>query len=125
VRGAVASAPGLKRREGKIAISPMDACARAEAFVIAAGFELAHQSTMSEARYFRFPGRHGLIRIATHRKGGRHPHMPEGPTLASINFNEVDINGMCHLTAHTFEWSTATAIGLFMIRSGSTDMGSG
>ena len=44
-----------------------DLCARAHEALKAAGFERVAVSMKSEAVYFRLPGRHGLLRVATHK----------------------------------------------------------
>lgn len=46
--------------------SVLDLCDEAIARLRSIGFERAHVSMKSEATYWRLPGRHGLLRVATH-----------------------------------------------------------
>ena len=103
---------------GKIRISPDGACAEAERHVTSAGFVFDRASSLSEARYFRFAGRVGLLRIATHRKGSRNTGLG-GPVLASITFSHraAQADGFLTMSPIYIEWQTAAAIGIFMIRA--------
>lgn len=68
----------------------------------------------SEACYYIAPGRLGLLRIATHAKGGRNPDMKNGPTLVSLTFPEANLRGF---TREHVENHTANGIGLYLIRA--------
>lgn len=106
------------RTEGKIAVAPEDACAEAERFVLATGFVFDGASGRSEARYFRFPGRLGVLRIAAHRKGARNGDMRSGPAIASVTFSrKATHDGLLRVSKIYVEWQTATAIGLYMMRA--------
>lgn len=58
----------LKRTPGRH--NPDELCAYAAGKLKEAGFELVATSRQSEATYYRFPGRHGVIRVAQHRRRG-------------------------------------------------------
>ena len=116
-----------KLRPGKIRVAPLAACEQAERFVLGAGFTLVHKSNFSEARYYTFPGRYGVLRIATHRKGKKNEAMPNGPTWASITFHEgrASPDGFIRMTGQEVEFSTATAIGIFIMRASVLGKGEG
>jgi len=87
-------------------------------FVRIAGFQHRYTSMKSEALYFSFPGRHGVLRIAMHGKGGKNEWGIDGPTLVSITFPRGNLNGrLLTYTPLYVENAAANAIGLFLIRS--------
>lgn len=107
---------------GKVFITPEEACAQAEGFLLKAGFAFARASRLSEARYFKFPGRHAVLRVATHKKCARNPLMADGPTVSSITFSAkaAGASGLLKVSSGYVEWTTATAIGIYMLRSAPT-----
>lgn len=50
--------------------NPDELCAYAAGRLKEAGFELVCVSRQSEATYYRFPGRYGVIRVAQHKRRG-------------------------------------------------------
>lgn len=84
-----------------------------------AGFELCWTSKKSEATYYAYVGRWGVLRIATHSKGGKNEWAKDGPTLVSITFPDGGRHrdGTLHLTTLYIENAAANAVGLFLIRS--------
>lgn len=104
--------PPRKFMEGKL--SDLEACSAAAAHVKKAGLRLVWSSMKSEACYYGAAGRHGLLRIATHSKGGKNPDMKNGPTIVSVTFPELNLKGF---TPEYVENHTANAIGLYLIRA--------
>ena len=100
-------------------ITPLDACDRAAKLVRKAGFALVCASMKSTACYYSYPSRHGVLRIATYRKGGRNEWSKDGPTLVSVTFPDGGVNkdGHLHLTEEYIENHVANAIGLYLLRS--------
>lgn len=92
------------------------ACAEAAKYVETAGFQLQHRSLKSEAVYYSFPGRRGVLRIATHGKGGKNEWAKDGPTLVSITF-PVNLTGRPTYPPLYIENAAANAVGLFLIRA--------
>ena len=101
----------------KFAITPLNACLVAESLVEQAGFVRVHASQRSEATYWRLPGRHGVVRVATHKK--RSKRGPDGPTVACITFQGqgTEADGSLRLAPHALEFVVAQSIGLYMIRA--------
>ena len=102
-----------------IKVTPLDACDRAAKLVRKAGFALVCASMKSTACYYSYPNRHGVLRIATHRKGGRNEWSKDGPTLVSVTFPDGGVRKDCHLymTEEYIENHVANAIGLYLLRS--------
>ena len=99
-----------------------DACRRAGEIVLAAGFQLRHRSLKSEACYYAFPGRQGLLRIAAHAAKG---DLVEGQRILSrLTFTYESAKAAekrsLLLTKDQLEAQTAAAIGRFLIASGVT-----
>ena len=117
---------GLVRhaQAGKIDVTPDQACAEAEDFLLKAGFVFSRASRLSEARYFKLPGRFGVLRLATHKKASRNPNLADGPTIASITFSAKAAEargGFLKMSTNLVEWQTATAIGIYILRAPSFD----
>jgi hypothetical protein len=98
-----------------------DACRRAGEIAVAAGFRLRHRSLKSEACYYGFPGRDGLLRVAAHAGKG---DLVEGQrVIARLTFVYESAKAAekqsLLLTRDQLEAQTAAAIGRFMIASGS------
>jgi hypothetical protein len=102
-----------------IRISPLAACDQAAGFLRKAGFALVWVSMKSEATYFQWPGRHGVLRVATHRKGSRNTWSKDGPTLVSCTFPEGNAgkDGLITMSDIYIEHVVANAIGLYLLRS--------
>lgn len=62
----------------------LELAARAAEMLKAAGFVHVCTSTRSEATYYRIPGRHGVLRIATHPSKGAPYGLP--PIYATLTF---------------------------------------
>ncbi len=58
-----------KMKQPKRIIGTLQACDEAASLLKRAGFEVADVSMRSEALYFRFPGRPGVLRVASHQGG--------------------------------------------------------
>lgn len=99
-------------------IPALDACSLAASFVKRAGMVHVWSSMKSEACYYLMPGRFGVLRIATHTKGGRNPDLRNGPTLVSVTFPEVNLRGF---STENVENQAANAIGLYLIRAGTKE----
>ena len=101
-------------------MEPSDACRRAGEILLSAGFVCRHISLKSEARYYGFPDRKGLLRVAAHAARGE---VVEGElVIAKLTFTygspreEREKNLV--LTKDQIEALTASAIGRFLIASG-------
>lgn len=95
-------------------VSALVACHVASELVKRAGMSFIWSSMKSEACYYGHPARLGLLRIATHSKGGRNPDMKDGPTIVSVTFPESNLKGF---SPEYVENHTANAIGLYLIRA--------
>ena len=111
-RAGLAVRPPRKFAEGRL--SDLEACSAAADLVKRAGLSLVWSSMKSEACYYGHPKRWGLLRIATHSKGGKNPDMKNGPTIISVTFPELNLKGF---TPEYVENHTANAIGLYLIRA--------
>jgi hypothetical protein len=103
----------------------LDACRWAGEIVTRAGFALRHASLKSEARYYTFRGRAGLLRIAAH--AGKAQVIEGEPIVARLTFAYAspreESRKSLSLTMDMLEAQTAAAIGRFMIASGSSISG--
>lgn len=94
-----------------------DACDYAAELLCRAGFSEAHASKKSEARYYRFSGRRGLLRLAAHASKVR--EIDGEPILARLTFlyaNPREESRQClSMTRDLMEAQTATAIGRFFL----------
>lgn len=98
-------------------VSCLVLCQRAIDRLKATGFELACVSQKSEATYLRIPGRHGMLRIATHRNGNKE-QIGMQPIAAWITFR----GGRGHrdvllMTEDRFEGMLHKVIGQYWLRS--------
>jgi hypothetical protein len=98
-----------------------EACRRAGEIVMAAGFQLRHRSLKSEACYYGFPGRQGLLRIAAH--AGKAEIIDGQLIIAKLTFTYASPKAAQQqsllLTRDQLEAQTASAIGRFIIASSS------
>lgn len=82
-----------------------------------AGFELQHVSRHSEARYFNWPGRRPVLRLATHRR--KKP--PEGlpPIVARLTIGSRHCDPYEHVTIDRdkIPGMVASVIGRYMLVS--------
>lgn len=104
--------------DAKKRVNVFDACSRAGAMLIEAGFELHYQSMKTEARYYRWPGRVHTLRVAAHKSKKSPIGMPK--IAARITFATTGACEEPHSVAVSdvhFEHMVATAIGIYMIRS--------
>jgi len=92
----------------------LEACALAAELVKKANFALVYRSMKSEACYYAAPGRHGVLRIASHSKRSRNEMMKDGPTIVSLTFPEANLKGW---TKWHVENHAANGIGIYMIRA--------
>lgn len=90
-------------------------CARAVDLLKSVGFEKALVSMKSEAVYLRYPGRHGLLRVATHKYSGR---IGTDSAVACLTFRgpPKDRDSM-RCGGQTFDTMVWTAVGQYMLRS--------
>jgi hypothetical protein len=97
-----------------------DACRRAGEILIRAGFQLRHRSLKSEARYYGWPGRNGLLRVAAH--AGKAEVIDGQLIIAKLTFTYENPKAAekrsLLLTKDQLEAQTAAAIGRFLIASG-------
>ena len=104
----------------KVRIDPLIACDQAAAFVRQAGFILVWTSLKSEACYYAFPGRHGVLRIAAHpKRKDKAMALTNGPTLASATFcmGAVGKDGKVSMSDLHVENTVCNAIGRYMLKS--------
>jgi hypothetical protein len=96
-----------------------DACRAAGALLLRAGFECRHRSLKSEACYYAWPGRTGLLRVAAH--ASRTDAIDGAPIIARLTFTYASPGSrqrqVLDLTPDQLEAATAAAIGRFMIAS--------
>lgn len=81
-----------------------------------AGFELAYASMKSEACYYRFPGRDGVIRVAAHRYGGAADYAVTLPVFACLTFGRQ----MRPRSDAALETVVALAVGRYFLAGEST-----
>lgn len=103
-----------RRRFDEDRIAPLAACTMAADMAKRAGFTLVWSSMKSEACYYCAPGRKGTLRIATHSKTRSGDRMPDGPTIVSVTYPEVNLRGF---TTEYIENHIANGIGLYLIRA--------
>ena len=107
-----------KAKEPKRIITVYEAADEAIAILKRAGFEFVNVSMRSEAVYYRFPGRHGVIRVATHSGGKAVPGLDR--TLAKLTFlphklrKEPDTLVITENSLHSL---VCAAIGRYMVHS--------
>src|ERR1700677_889202 len=95
----------------------LDLCTRAGERLKATGFEFVCVSGKSEATYFKIAGRHGVLRIAAHRKSS-HETIGLTPIVASLTFR----GGHGHrdamlMTDDRFNQMMVMAIGQYWLKS--------
>lgn len=82
-----------------------------------AGFEFVCASRVSEAAYYRFPGRVGLLRVAAH--GGSKKKTQHGEdVVARLTFGEKRNDGFTGIHPEKVEFKTARMIGVYMMKTG-------
>jgi len=96
------------------------ACRRSGEILLQAGFVLRHASLKSEARYYGWPGRNGLLRVAAH--AGKAEVIDGQLIIAKLTFvypspKAAEKKDLL-LTKDQLEAQTAAAIGRFFIASG-------
>ena len=106
---------GLKirptRKFSRDLILPLGACALSATLAEKAGFVPHWKSGRSEAVYYKFPGRKGVLRIAGHSKGGG---VDNCPTVVSVTFPLANEGGFL---SEYIENHTANGIGVYLIRA--------
>lgn len=106
-------------REPKRIITTLEACYEASKLLKAAGFEMVNVSMRSEAVYYRFPGRSGVIRVADHSGGGKSLAGLDR-VLAKLTFlphKLARIPGTLVIGEHQMHNIVCAAIGRYMIAS--------
>jgi len=105
------------KAKNKVRVNIFDACERAGAMLIAAGFEFRYQSQKTETKYYGLPGRPHNLRVSAHRS-------KKGPIgLAEVVARLTFHDGGCETPQHiaisdeAFEHMVAVAIGFYVIRS--------
>src|SRR5271165_498281 len=97
-----------------------EACKRAGEILLVAGFQLRHRSLKSEACYYGWPGRNGLLRVAAH--AGKAEVIDGQLIVAKLTFTyaspKAALAKSLLLTKDQIEAQTAAAIGRFLIASG-------
>lgn len=80
-----------------------------------AGFELTYVSMKSEARYFSWPGRKDLLRVAAHSRDNK--TLGVGRTVAKLTFPPSSpIPGFLRITETKAESMIAFAVGQYFMR---------
>jgi hypothetical protein len=94
----------------------LDLCAEAGALLRSIGFELVQTSMKSEATYWRFPSRHGVLRVGAHAyKGGT---IGLSIVVATITFRGGRrARHMLTCSPKQIETMLWLAIGQYMVRS--------
>lgn len=103
-------------------VGPYEAAERSVQLLLSIGFELRYVSLKSEARYYGLPGNPNQIRVACHKSDNHVPGFLAahgfGKTLARITFPENKGNRRpAEFPAPHVENATATAVGLYLLRS--------
>ena len=98
-------------------VNVFDACERAGAMLIAAGFEFRYQSQITETKYYGFPGRPHNIRVSCHKSKRGPIGLPE--TVAKITFHPGGCETLHHIAIsdEAFEHMVAVAVGFYMMKS--------
>jgi hypothetical protein len=105
------------RASAKKRVNIFDACERAGAMLLAAGFEFRYQSKITETKYYGLPGRPHNIRVSAHKSKRGPIGLPE--VVARITFH----SGGCETPQHiaisdeAFEHMIAVAIGFYVSKS--------
>lgn len=102
-------APGTGGKE----YTAFEAIEIAARMIKAAGFVLRYASMQSEACYYGWPGRTGMLRIAAHKGGKRSDGMGRGPVWARLTI--YPDHGRKNLLK--IEHATAMAIGFYFLRA--------
>ena len=104
-------------------IDELEVCDYAAQLLMEAGFELCRTSSTSEARYYRFPGRHGVIRVAAHRGGRKSRMLGDPPVLERITFcGDVHADpGKIRVRLDAVFNRTAAAIGRYLMKAGASE----
>lgn len=105
------------KAKAKKRINVYDACERAGAMLLAAGFEFRYQSKITETKYYGLPGREQHLRVSCHKSKRGPIGMPE--TVAKITFNEggCETPGCIAISDEAFEHMVAVAIGFYVMKS--------
>jgi hypothetical protein len=96
----------------------LEAVSRAGEILKAAGFELQKVSMKSEACYYGLPGRHGSLRVSTHRN--RRGTIGNDTTIATLTFHGNGIvgePGFMICSEEKFQHMLVVAIGQYWLRS--------
>lgn len=92
----------------------LEMCAEASGMLRAAGFVLANASRSSEACYYAFPGRVGLLRVAAHGSSGPVHRDSRQPVAARLTFSP----NIRPRSPEGMEKLVALVIGKFFLRTG-------
>lgn len=93
-----------------------DLANRATAALYEAGFERAYVSMRTESVYFKMKGRHGLLRLSSHRQ--KHGPIGQDQTVAKITFTAPRNDaGHLRMRESKFQDVVALAVGQYMLRS--------
>lgn len=92
----------------------LEACA---GMIRAAGFHLEHVSSVSEARYFVWPGRRPMLRLATHSR--KRPPQGLPPIVSKLTIGNRHDDPYDHVTIdpQKIPGMVAAAIGRYMMAS--------
>lgn len=94
-------------------------CEAAVEIVISAGFELRYTSRKTEARYYGFPGRYGMLRIAAHAKWKGENGLP--PIVARVTVpSDLMLENGAKMPPAKLECLVAEAMGRYLIKTAST-----
>lgn len=105
------------KNNGKKRVNVFDACERAAAMLLAAGFEFRYQSSITETRYYGLPGRPHNIRVSAHRSKKGPIGLAE--TVARITFHAggCEAQNCIAISDESFEHMVAVAVGFYVLKS--------
>jgi hypothetical protein len=109
-------------KTNKRVVPTLAVCEEASDMLKAAGFELVAVSRHSEARYFRWPGKPGLLRVATHagRKMCGLEHVLASATFPPYLGTKVDKPDHTIINPDKVKTVVAVAIGLYFLSTRDT-----
>jgi hypothetical protein len=94
-----------------------EVCERAATALVTAGFILDYVSQKSEARYYRWPDRDDLLRLAAHRKKTEPPGMKRIASKLTFNGSIHILPDEIRIADEKIEGAVAQAIGRYFLNS--------
>lgn len=106
-----------RRGYNKKHFDTLDLCTHAADVLKKAGFEVAYVSRRSEAVYFKFPERHGLLRVSAHKHSGSRIGQEKVITTLTFTGNHHTGKDTLVCSEGAIETRITCAIGRYMIKS--------